>query len=43
MLIPKVNFTGFKRIVADVHEAIAFAAAHFRDRYLPLKLSPAAA
>lgn len=87
MLMPNVNFTGFKRIVADpeycdgqpriegtritvgailsylaggmhvediveaypklsssdVYEAIAFAAAHFRDRYLPLKLTPAAA
>ncbi|MFM9948623.1 MAG: DUF433 domain-containing protein [Saprospiraceae bacterium] len=27
----------------DVYEAIAFAATHFKDRYLPLKLSPAAA
>lgn len=85
--MPNVNFTGFKRIVADpdycdgqprlegtritvaavlsylaggmnvdeivaaypklsntdVYEAIAFAAAHFKDRYLPLKLTPVAA
>lgn len=27
----------------DVYEAIAFAAAQFKDRYLPLKLTPAAA
>lgn len=27
----------------DIYEAIAFAAAHFKDRYLPLKLTPAAA
>ena len=26
----------------DVYEAIAFAVAHFIDRYLPLKLTPAA-
>lgn len=28
---------------ADVYEALAFAAAHFNDRYLPLKITPAAA
>lgn len=28
---------------ADVYEALSFAAAHFKDRYLPLKLTTAAA
>jgi uncharacterized protein (DUF433 family) len=43
MSVEKIVEAYPKLSATDVYESIAFAAAHFKDRYLPLKLTPAAA